>query len=182
MEPGKKYDKLPDDQDPVDIQRYQATIGSLTYASIATRPDISSAVGVLSQFMSRPGPEHWAGIKRVFRYIKGTLDFGLKFVVSNEGNLSLQGFADADWADVSTRKSTSGYVFRLGGATISWKSKHQPIVALSSTEAEYVTLCSAAQDTIWLRHLLSSIGFEQVSPTTLHEDNKRHNSSFKESQ
>ena len=93
--------------------------------------------------MSRPGPENWAGIKRVFHHIKGTLDFGLKFVASDEGHFSLQGFVDADLAgDVSTRKSTSGYVFRLGGATI---SKHQPIVALSSTEAEYVALCSAAQ-------------------------------------
>ena len=120
--------------------------------------------------MSRPGPEHWAGIKRVFHHIKGTLDFGLKFVASDEGNFSLQGFVDADSAgDVSTRKSTSGYVVRLGGATI---SKHQPILALSSTEAEYVALCSAAQETIWLRHLLSSIGFEQVSPMTLHENNQ----------
>ena len=74
--------------------------------------------------------------------------------------------------DVSTKKSTSGYVFRLGGDTISWKSKRQPIVTLSSTETEYVALCSAAQETIWLRHLLSSIGFEQVSPATLHEDNQ----------
>ena len=123
--------------------------------SIATRPDISSAVGVLSQFMPQPGTEHWAGIKRVFRYIKGTVDFGLKFVASDKGNFSLEGFADADWAgDVSPRKSTPGYVFRLGGATISWKSKRQPIVTLSSTEAEYVALCTAAQEAIWLRHLL----------------------------
>ena len=65
-----------------------------------------------------PNPEHWAGIKRVLCYIKGTSDFGLKFVASDKGNFSVQGFADADWAgDVSTRKSTSGYVFRLGGAT-----------------------------------------------------------------
>ena len=63
-------------------------------------------------------------------------------------------------------------MFRLGGATISWKSKHQPTVALSSMEDEYVALCSAAQETIWLRHLLSSISFEQVSPMTLHEDNQ----------
>ena len=123
--------------------------------------------------MSLPGPELWAGIKRVVRYIKGTLDFGLKFVASYEGNFGLQGFANADWAgDISTRKSTSGYVFILGGTTISWKSKRQPIVALSSTEADYVALCSAAQETIWLRHLSSSIGFEQVSPMTLHEEHQ----------
>ena len=91
-------------------------------------------MGVLSQFMSRPGPEHWAEIKHVFRYIKGILDFGLKFVVSDEGNFSLQGFADAVWAGYfSTRKFISSYVFRLGGATISWKSNRQLLVALSST-------------------------------------------------
>ena len=70
--PGKKYDRLPDDQDPVDIQRYQAAIGSLTSALIATRPDILSAVEVLSQLMSQPGPEHWAGIKML----------GMFFVIS----------------------------------------------------------------------------------------------------
>ena len=63
MEANKKFDKLPDDQEPVDVQRYQATIGSLTYASIATKPDISSAVGALSQHMARPGPEHWSRVK-----------------------------------------------------------------------------------------------------------------------
>ena len=173
LEPGKKYDKLQDDRDPVDVQRYQAAIGSLIYASIASRPDIAEAVGVLSQFMARPGPEHWTGVKRLFHYIKGTLDFGLKYVASNKGDLSLQGYSDADWAgDVSTRKSTSGYVFKLGGATISWKSKRQSVVALSSTEAEYVALSSAAQETVWLRHLLSSIGFEQSHPTILYEDNQ----------
>ena len=98
MEPGKKYDKLPYDQDPFDMQRYQAAIGSLTYASIATRPDTPSEIGVLSQFMFRPGPEHWAGIKRVFQNIRSTLDFGIKFVASDKGNFNLQGFADADWA------------------------------------------------------------------------------------
>ena len=64
-------------------------------------------MGVLSQFMARPGPEHWTGVKRIFRYVKGTLDFGLKYVASDKGDLSLQGYSDADWAgDVSTRKST----------------------------------------------------------------------------
>ena len=98
MEPGKKYDKLPDDQDPFDMQRYQAAIGSLTYASIATRPDMSSEMGVLSQFMSQPGPEHWAGIKHVFYDIKNTLDFCMKLVASDKGNFSLQRSANADWA------------------------------------------------------------------------------------
>ena len=173
MEANKKFDKLPDDQEPVDVQSYQATIGSLTYASIATRTDISSAVGALSQHMARPGPEHWSGVKRVFRYIKGTVNYGLKYVASDQKDIMLNGFSDADWAgDTSTRKSTSGYLFRLGKSTISWKSTRQSIVALSSTEAEYVALCSAARETVWLRRLLSSIGFKQSFPTVLYEDSQ----------
>ena len=136
MEANKKFDKLPNDQEPEDVQRFQAAIGLLTYASIATRPDISSAVGALSQKIARPGPEHWSGVKRVFHYIKGTVNYSLKYVASDQKDIMLNGFSDADWAgDTSTRKSTSGYLFRLGKSTISWKLKRQSIVALSSTEA-----------------------------------------------
>ena len=173
MEPGKRYERLADGEKSVNLREYQSAIGSLIYASIATRPDLSSAVGVLSQFMSNPGPEHWTGVKRIFRYIKGTIDYGLKFKASNDDKINLYGFADADWAgDVTTRKSTSGYVFQVAGATISWKTKRQSVVALSSTEAEYVSLCSAAQETIWLRSLLASIGFKQSEATILYEDNQ----------
>lgn len=85
----------------------------------------------------------------------------------------LRGFADADWAgDVITRKSTSGYVFQIGNSTISWKSKRQSIVALSSTEAEYVSLCSATQEAVWLRVLLDGMGFKQANATTIFEDNQ----------
>ena len=141
------------------------------YAAIATRPDLSLAVGMLSQYMQNPSNEHWVGIKRILRYIKGTLNYGLKFTYSDK--FVLQGYSDADWAgEVETRKSTSGYVFLLGNCCVSWRSKKQSIVALSSTEAEYVSLCSAAQETIWLRNLLSSVGFEQTAPTVIHEDNQ----------
>ena len=170
LEPGKKFEALGDD-DPVDVTEYQAVIGSLTYAVVSTRPDLAVAVGMLSQFMKGPGKEHWTGIKRVLRYIKGTLDYGLKFVYSK--NFVLYGYSDADWAgDIESRKSTSGYVFRLGGCTISWKSKKQPVVALSSTEAEYVALCHAAQETVWLRNLLHSINLQQSEATILYEDNQ----------
>ena len=133
-------------------KEYQAIIGCLTYATVATRPDLSAAVGALSEFMSNPGPEHWIGVKRILRYIKGTIDYGLKFKASNANNVELQGYSDADWAgDVTSRKSTSGYIFQLGGGAISWRSKRQNIVALSSTEAEYVALTLASQEAIWLR-------------------------------
>ena len=166
METGRKYEKLADGGTPMKTREYQAAIGSLTYAAIATRPDLSSAVGVLSQFMSNPGQEHWIGIKRIFLYIKETLDYGLKFEASSDEEFKFCGYADADWAgDVMSRKSTIGYFFQLGNATVSWKSKRQTVVAQFSTEAEYVALCAATQETVWLRHLLASIRFRQKDTT-----------------
>ena len=171
MDPCKKFDKLADDEDPVEINEYQAVICCLTYASICTRPDITTAVSYLSQFMSRPGTEHWEGVKRVLRYIRGTLDLGLKF--KSVKNLCLFGYSDADWAgDVSSRKSRSGYVFMLGGAIVSWMSKKQPVVALSSTESEYIALSYAAQETIWLRRLVESLTVKQDAASVLFEDNQ----------
>ena len=171
MEPGKHLEKTPDTEEGVEIRNFQALIGSLVYASIATRPDISEAVGKLSQHMSKPNKEHWVAAKRVLRYVKGTLDLGLKFERSND--FELVGYSDADWAgDVDTRKSTSGYVFMLGNAVISWASKKQSVVALSTTEAEYIALCSASQETVWVRRLLESLRVRQVGPTTVFEDNQ----------
>ena len=171
VEPGQKFEKRNDDEDQFDVSTYQSAIGSLNYAAIATRPDISLAVGKLSQFMQSPSQTHWIAVKRIMRYIKGTIDYGLKFTYSDE--FKLYGYSDSDWAGcVMSRKSTSGHVFRIGGCTVSWRSKKQSIVALSSTEAEYVALCEAAQETTWLRHLLHDIGLRQVEPTTVFEDNQ----------
>ena len=174
LEQGKKYEQQPDGSEAVQAEEYQAIIGCLTYAAVATRPDLSAAVGVLSQFMSNPGPEHWIGVKRILRYVKGTIDYGLKFNALNANNIELQGYLDTDWeGDITSRKSTSGCSFQLIGGIISWRSKRQNIVALSSTEAEYIALTLASQEAIWLRRLLSSIGFKQSTATALHEDNQR---------
>ena len=96
MESGKLYEKLPLNNPPVNLKEYQAAIGSLIYASVGTRPDISYSVGVLSQFTSHPGQEHWKGIKRVFRYLKGTLNHCLEFVASGTNDVILSTFTDAD--------------------------------------------------------------------------------------
>ena len=145
-----KFVSIPKDKEPIDVNLYQAVIGSLNYAAICTRPDISPAVGIFSRYMQRPGKEHWIGIKRVLRYVKGMINHGLVFNDQNE-NFKLEAFSDSDWAGcVETRKSTSGNMCRLGNAIIAWKSKKQPIVALSSTEAEYIALCAATQEVVWL--------------------------------
>ncbi len=138
-------------------------IGCLTYATTISRPDLAAAVGVLSKFMSKPGKEHWQGIKRVLRYIQGTLKYGLMF--STDGTSpTLTGYSDADWGgDASTRRSTTGYVFQIQGNTVTWCSKRQASVSKSTTEAEYVALSTACQEAVWLRRLLSDIGIKQWS-------------------
>ena len=122
--------------------------------------------------MSKPNSEHWCGVKRILRYVKGTPNHGLKFTGSND-DFDLVGYSDADWGgDLLTRKSTSGYLFQLGGSTVSWRSTRQSVVALSTTEAEYIALCGATQEAVWLRNLLASIDLKPSSPTLLYEDNQ----------
>ena len=173
VETGKRFQNLREGEETVDLKLYQAAIGSLNYAAIATRPDLSLAVGLLSQHMVSPGKEHWSGVKRVLRYIKGTVNFGLRFEASAPEDFRLNGYSDADWAGCSeTRKSTSGQVFKMGNCAISWRSHKQSIIALSTTEAEYVALCEAAQEAVWLRRLLGDIDFTQSDPTVIYEDNQ----------
>jgi hypothetical protein len=141
---------------------YANAVGSLMYAMICTRPDIAHAVGVLSRYMSNPGKEHWTAIKRVFRYLRGTSKLSLCFEGAEVGKaLDIIGHVDADWgADTERRRSTSGYVFTLFGGAVSWMSKRQSVVALSSTEAEYMALTHVGKEAIWLRRLCMELGFE----------------------
>lgn len=172
LEMGTRFHKFDEDQDErCDMQLYQQAIGCLTYAAITTRPDISAAVGILSQYMSAPSTHHWSGVKRVLRYIKGTQKSGLIFSINDTNELL--GYSDADWAgDTDTRRSTSGYTFHLGQALISWSSRKQATVAKSSTEAEYVALSCATQEAIWLRRLLKNIKYSINSATIINEDNQ----------
>ena len=170
MDPGSVFCKFEEGDKAFDRQKYQQAIGCLTYAAMSTRPDISAAVNVLSHFMSCPNEQHWTGVKRIMRYLKGTVSYGLCF--SGNNGVNLVGYSDADWAgDLDTRRSTSGYVFKLGGAIVNWCSKRQATVARSSTESEYVALSAAAQECIWLRRLLQDFGLGDNKPTTLFEDN-----------
>ena len=129
---------------------YQEAVGSLLYLAQGTRPDIAFAVNDVSRFNNKFGVAHWTAVKRIFRYLRGTVD--LKLVYSKTGNQMLNGFTDADWAsDVDKRRSCTGYVFKMCNGAISWNSKRQPTVALSSTEAEYMALSSALQEAMWLK-------------------------------
>lgn len=149
-------------------------IGSLMYAMLGSRPDLCLSISYLSRFQSYPSPELWNGLKRVLRYIKGTLDMNLILKV-NSDCLPVVGFVDADWAgDVNDRKSTSGFVFKVFDSPVIWCSRKQSIVSLSSTEAEYVALAVATGEACWLRGILQDImGSHYLKqPVTIFEDNQ----------
>jgi len=151
---------------------YQSAVGSLMYAMIATRPDIAAAVGVVCRFMSNPTRQHWTAVKRILRYLKGTKHFSLQYQATGD-KVKLTGYSDSNWAgDLDTRRSTTGYTFLVNSGSISWSSKIQTTVALSTTEAEYMALSETTKEVIWLRQLLSDLGYQQQSPTTLYVDNQ----------
>ena len=123
---AEKCPKTQEEEEDMSHVPYASVVGSLMYAMVCTRPDIAHAVGVLSRFMSNPGKEHWTEVKQVFRYLRGTSDYGLCYQgrPGLERMLDIHGFVDADWAgDLDQRRSTSGYVFNLFGGAISWMSK-----------------------------------------------------------
>ncbi len=158
----------------VDRGGYQQVVGSLLYAAVATRPDIAQAVSTCCRYTSAPTSAHWTAVKRVLRYLSGTIDYGLYYTRPEAGGKNdLVGYCDADWAgDRDTRKSTTGHYYQLAGAAVSWVSQRQPVVALSSTEAEYVALSSAAQQAVWIRRLLGELGVDVSDPTPICEDNQ----------
>eukprot|EP00873_Tetraselmis_striata_P038185 jgi/Tetstr1/458449/TSEL_044884.t1 len=151
---------------------YQALVGSLLYAMVATRPDIAEAVSKLCRVMAKPEERHWQAAKRVLRYLKGTKTLGLTFSGGKADGL-LHGYCDADWAgDVVSRRSTTGFVFMLCGAAVSWKSQLQATVALSTAEAEYMALCAAVCEALFLRELLRELCCAQSEATVIFEDNQ----------
>ncbi|XP_062712150.1 uncharacterized protein LOC134289741 [Aedes albopictus] len=145
-------------------QPYRELIGCLTYASLTTRPDLSAAVNFFSLEIGCPTDEHWSYLKRVLRYIKGTLDIGLEYRADSEVPL-IQVFADADWAnDPVDRRTVSGCLFKVAGCCVTWITRKQQVVSLSSTEAELNALCAAACFEIWLVRLLKDLGKDAELP------------------
>ncbi|XP_024006146.1 uncharacterized protein LOC112082836 [Eutrema salsugineum] len=129
---------------------------------IGSRPDLAYAVGVLSRFMSKPGQEHWADVKWVLIYLRGASKVNLTFVKGS--SFSVEGYCDSDYAtDLDRRRSVTGYVFKVWGNTVCWRSNLQSVVALSTTEAEYMALSSAVKEAIWLKGICDELGFSQGS-------------------
>lgn len=170
------------EQAPVPLQRddaiytkYNEVVGSLRYLCEWTVPELSFAAGVLARFLSNPGPEHWAAAKRALRYLKGISSLTLKYSPQADPSLinRLLGFADSDWAaDRISRRSVGSWIYLLNGGAVSWKSKQHPCVAVSTSEAEFMSASKAALEAVWLRRILADAGAQQTSPTPLYEDNR----------
>jgi hypothetical protein len=138
---------------------YSSTTGSLMYAMVCTRPDIAHAVAVVSSYMTNPGKEHWEVVKWILKYLRGTATHALCFGGSDT---FLQGYVDSDMVgDQDNRRSTTGYVFTIGGKTIIWILKLQKVVVLSTTEAEYVSATKANKEMIWLQRFMEELGKKQ---------------------
>ena len=134
---------------------YSSAVGSLMYAMICTRPDLSYAVSMVSRYMANPGKEHWKAVQWIFRYLKGTTDMCLHFGRNSSGVL---GYVDSDHGkDIDHRRSITGYVFTLDGCAISWRAHLQPTVALSTTEAEYMAVSEAVKEAVWLKGCFGEI-------------------------
>jgi transposase InsO family protein len=157
----------------VDVKSYQRALGALMYPMLGTRPDLAYAVGALGRHAATPGEEHERALDRVFRYLQATKDWCLVYQRGTPDGQILSGFVDADWANErSDRSSTSGYVYKLAGGAISWSSKKQSSIALSSAEAEYIAGAHAAKEAIWLRRLLTELRLLDYDPTIIHMDSQ----------
>ncbi|PNY16822.1 retrovirus-related Pol polyprotein from transposon TNT 1-94 [Trifolium pratense] len=170
--PMEQNQKLALDTGPAysDPPRYRRLVGRLIYLTI-TRPEITYSVHILSQFTQSPQQAHWDAAMRVLRYLKFTPGQGI--ILPKENDLQLVAYCDSDWASCPlTRRSTSGYLMKLGSAPISWKTKKQSTVSKSSSEAEYRAMGQAVSEVIWLRSLLSSLQVHYKSPTVLFCDNQ----------
>jgi hypothetical protein len=171
VDTSMKFIQAAEDEQCIDQQVYQSAIGSLLYLSVATRPDITFAVSNMARFSSKPTTQHRTGVKRIMRYLQGTINHGILY--TKLGSRECIGFSDADWAgDLDNRRSTSGYLFQISGGPVSWRSKKQSSVALSTAEAEYVALASSAQEAIWMRQLTTELGSAPTDATTIFEDNQ----------
>ena len=174
MLPGENLSKdqcpfTPAQYDQMRDVPYQEGIGHVLWPVMISRPDALTATGILAQFVQNPGTAHWKALKRLIGYLYTTRDYWLTF--GGDG-ATLEGYSDADWASQPHRHSISGYAFLMGRGAVTWSSKKQSVVALSSTEAEYIAQTHAAKEAIWLRTLLGELTNPFSECTVLHCDNQ----------
>ncbi|KAM1422622.1 hypothetical protein ACFX2I_004733 [Malus domestica] len=152
-----------------DPSQYRSIVGALQYLTF-TRPDLAYSVNMVCQFMTAPTDAHFHLVKRILRYIQGTISYGLCYTKSD--NFHINAYSDSDWAaDITTRRSLSGFVVYIGSNPVSWQSKKQSIVSRSSTEAEYKALAHCTADVSWIRSVFKDIHQFLPRPPALHCDN-----------
>ena len=148
---------------------YWAAIGSLMHLAVGTQPNIAFAVLTVTQFSNEPGMAHWEAIKRIFRYLAGMKGLALTF---GTGKKDLEGYTDADGASQEHRHAISGYAYILDGGAVSWMSKKQELVTLSTAEAEYAAATHTVKEGVWLHHFIKEVFQPLTSPTVLYCDNQ----------
>ena len=153
---------------------YGEAVGSLLYLARGTRPDIAYTVAFLARFVANPGRAHWQAVKHLFRYLQGTKDLRLVYRGERyDPEQIFRAFTDSAHGDsVDTGRSTSGYLLTIGGGAVSWSSRLQSLVAQSTTEAEYIAAVDAGREAVWMRNLLTELGYTLSGPTVLHMDNQ----------
>nr|KYP72044.1 Retrovirus-related Pol polyprotein from transposon TNT 1-94 [Cajanus cajan] len=161
--PGTNLSK-DEDGSRVDAMKFRQVVGCLMYLTV-TRPDLMFGVSLISRFMDDPKESHWAATKRLLRYVKGTIEHKIFYKVEGRST-SLIAYIDSNYAgDLDDRRSTSGLVLVMGSGAVSWASKKQPIVSLSTTEVEYIAAASCACQCIWIRGILDQLGAEEKEAT-----------------
>jgi hypothetical protein len=175
MDPNKKLEPNPDGGDGNRSNSFAKLLGELQFLANATRPGIAYAVNRLASYTANPSLQHSTALKWILRYLAGTRDYGITYRKPTEDSPispnAFYGFADAAYANTDDYKSTSGYVFLASGGAVSWRSKKQTTIALSSTEAEYVALSEAGREASWLRSLHDELRDKQNKPTLIKGDN-----------
>lgn len=149
---------------------FREAVGALMFVAVVSRPDIMFSVSRISRYLNNPSEIHWNAVKRIFRYLKGTINFGICY---KGDKIDFKAYSDADFAgDVDTRRSTSGYVTMIAGAPVTWSSSRQKCVSRSTTESEYIAASDAVQEVVWMRTFLREIGIQLNGPTPLYVDNQ----------
>ena len=167
---GARLTKATATETLADQKEYQSMVGSLMYAMLATRPDLAQSIQQISQFSQKPTNTHEKAVKHALRYLNGTIDQGITY----NGNLGmkLESWSDANWGGEEGRESVSGFVFTLAGGAITYSSKKQGSVALSSTESEYMAILHALKEQIWLLRFLREIGYDISNQNLIYCDNQ----------
>jgi len=173
INPNLKLSPNPDQNEPNQSNSYAKLLGSLQFLANSMRLDISYAVNKLATYTANPGLQHHSALKQVLRYLVGMKTLGITYQKPQDETDNLfHGYANAAFANADGHKSTAGYVFLAAGGVVTWKSKKQTIIALSSTESEYIALSDTGQEACWLQNLCRELRFPQILPTIIRGNNK----------